>query len=136
MPRPGRERLSRSSLAVCLACLSSDKTDERCSSKGNSPRAGHFSGVAHVATVLDHTPRRPLRHALLRLLHSLMVPEAALRGDDAAAAAAARSNGTVFMACGGVELIVDLLTCARLLHDSMCSARQRIPREGSDMSRT
>jgi hypothetical protein len=73
--------------------------------------------------VLDHTLRRPLRHALLRLLHSLMVPEAAVRGDDAAAAAAARANGTAFMACGGVELMVDLLTCAWLLLASTRNVR-------------
>ena len=74
--------------------------------------AGPFSGVAHVATLLDHTPRRPLRHTLLRLLHSLMVPEAAVRGDDPAALAAARANAVAFMASGGIELLVDLLTCA------------------------
>ena len=64
-------------------------------------RTGPFSGVGHVSTLLDHTPRRPLRHALLRLLHSLMLPDAAVRGDDAAATAVARANGTAFMACGG-----------------------------------
>ena len=76
--------------------------------------AGPFSGVAHVAALLDHTPRRGLRHTLLRLLHSLLVPEAATRGDDLAAAPAARANGIAFMACGGIELLVDLLTCASL----------------------
>ena len=119
------EEEERAACAIWLLRLLWDEAAVRCSSHKCAPHAGPFSGVAHVATLLDHTLRRPLRHALLRLLHSLMVPEAAVRGDDAAAAAGGRANGTAFMACGGVELMVDLLTCAWLLLQCVANATGR-----------
>lgn len=38
---------------------------------------GPFEGMGHLLALVDHTPRRPLRHCLLVLLQALLRPRAA-----------------------------------------------------------
>lgn len=70
--------------------------------------------MPHIATLLDHTLRRSLRQTLLRMLHSLILPTAAEDPLKAAALAAAKANGVMFVTNAGMGLVVDLLTCALL----------------------
>ena len=65
-----------------------------------------------MTALLDHPLRRPLRHTLLQLLHSLLLAAAAMQDSNSAAVAASAENGVAFVRSGGVQLAVDLLTCA------------------------
>ncbi len=68
---------------------------------------GAFDGVGHVTALLDYSMDRAVRCCLLRLLESLLAPEASRQDEKAGRVAAA--NGQAFVEAGGVQLAVDLV---------------------------
>ncbi len=94
---------------------------------------GPVEGIAHLLLVLDLTPRRPLRHALLELVQALLAPRSVPAsnphntssssssssdsssggvGASSPGARAVRANSYAFMEAGGLELLVDLVAYA------------------------
>ncbi|KAL0042756.1 hypothetical protein WJX79_009797 [Trebouxia sp. C0005] len=71
---------------------------------------GVFDGVGHVTALLDYSMDRAVRCCLLRLLESLLAPEAS--GQDEKAGRVAAANGRAFVEAGGVQLAVDLVAGA------------------------
>ncbi|KAL0040215.1 hypothetical protein WJX77_000548 [Trebouxia sp. C0004] len=71
---------------------------------------GAFDGVGHVTALLDHSMDRAVRCCLLRLLESLLAPEASRQDEKAGRVAAA--NGRAFVEAAGVQLAVDLVAGA------------------------
>ncbi len=74
---------------------------------GNTCCTGAFDGVGHVTALLDFSMDRAVRCCLLRLLESLLAPEASRQDEKAGRVAAA--NGRAFVEAGGVQLAVDLV---------------------------
>jgi len=73
----------------------------------NACFTGAFDGVGHVTALLDYSMDRAVRCCLLRLLESLLAPEASRQDEKAGRVAAA--NGRAFVEAGGVQLAVDLV---------------------------
>ena len=74
---------------------------------GNTCCTGAFDGVGHVTALLDFSMDRAVRCCLLRLLESLLAPEASRQDEKAGRVAAA--NGRAFVEAGGVQPAVDLV---------------------------
>ena len=73
----------------------------------NACFTGAFDGVGHVTALLDYSMDRAVRCCLLRLLESLLAPEASRQDEKAGRIAAA--NGRAFVEAGGIQLAVDLV---------------------------
>lgn len=80
---------------------------------------GVFDGVGHVTALLDYSMDRAVRCCLLRLLESLLAPEAS--GQDEKAGRVAAANGRAFVEAGGVQLAVDLVA-GSISHHTCCGS--------------
>ncbi len=85
---------------ISAGCITNSWRDNTCFT-------GAFDGVGHVTALLDYSMDRAVRCCLLRLLESLLAPEASRQDEKAGRVAAA--NGRAFVEAGGVQLAVDLV---------------------------
>lgn len=89
---------------------------------------GPFEGMAHLVEMTDLTMSLPLRHALLRLIQALLMP-AAVAQDIPQVDRAVQGNSYAFIRAGGLELLVDLASCAHEQQERWMTSHQQLNKD-------